>query len=382
MQLAPDGSKATSCRLARNRQRSHAQRHHCQLSACNLSGEESQIRAFFTHRYDEKDDLGGSRGVPHRHDFFEPIWLTEGAGRLTCDLKTWTFEPGTLFFAAPGRTHCWQSTATARGYVFGFKDEYLQRGVSDAGSMAWHLQLNLSEKPLLTLAPEHREEMTQLFSTLAREADRQGSAQDCVVRNYGLIILTKVRQWLELAAPGAGRQVTAQPLARRSVPSVRRRTRAENRQGGRLREALANLALSAESKSQRADRHDRQSGDPRPLAPRGAAPAFAFRKYGLGDRVLAPFRRPLVFWTLLPSSPRGDPGGISPSRTESRGRTSSHRRRGRVHRRNLRVGREGRRPYFRAAGRLTGRSILRMARSVSGPNCLSQASISGPFFLP
>jgi len=167
-------------------------------------------RAFFTHRYDENDDLGGSRGVPHRHDFFELIWLTEGAGRLTCDLKTWTFEPGTLFFAAPGRTHCWQSTATARGYVFGFKNEYLQPGVSDPGSIAWHLELNLSEKPLLTLAPEHREEMTQLFSTLAREADRQGSAQDCVVRNYGLIILTKVRQWLELAATGAGRQVTAQ----------------------------------------------------------------------------------------------------------------------------------------------------------------------------
>ncbi len=136
------------------------------------------------------------RHVPHRHDFYQLICLTEGSGQLQCDLKAWPFEAGTLFFAAPGRLHCWQPETPARGIALGFTNEFLCADSDQPTVLGRFAYLHETEKPLLALSGSERAEMTNLFTTLLNEAAQNEPGRDDVVRAYIMIVLAKTRRWL------------------------------------------------------------------------------------------------------------------------------------------------------------------------------------------
>jgi AraC-like DNA-binding protein len=151
--------------------------------------------------YTAEGDGVHDRQVPHRHDFYQLIWLTEGSGTLTCDLKEWPFRAGSLFFAAPGRLHCWRPETPARGVALGFTDEFLCGDSNRAAVLGRFAYLHESENPLLTLSGEEREEMSHLFNRLLTEAATDRPARDDVVHAYIMIVLAKTRRWLLGDAP-------------------------------------------------------------------------------------------------------------------------------------------------------------------------------------
>ncbi|MEY4488805.1 MAG: hypothetical protein RIQ79_1313, partial [Verrucomicrobiota bacterium] len=106
------------------------------------------------------------------------------------------FNAGTLFFAAPGRLHCWKPKTPALGVALGFTDEFLCRDSSRASLLGRFAYLHESENPLLTLTGAEQDEMTHLFSRLLTEAADQESSRDDVVHAYIMIILAKTRRWL------------------------------------------------------------------------------------------------------------------------------------------------------------------------------------------
>lgn len=146
--------------------------------------------------YTAEGDGVHDRHIPHRHDFYQLIWLTEGSGSVQCDLNEWRFEAGSLFFAAPGRLHCWRPETPARGVALGFTDEFLIGGSDRPTVLGRFAYLHEAERPLLSLTGAEQAEMTRLFKNLLEESVQNEAGRDDVVRAYIMIVLAKAHRWL------------------------------------------------------------------------------------------------------------------------------------------------------------------------------------------
>jgi AraC family transcriptional regulator, transcriptional activator of pobA len=61
---------------------------------------------------------------PHRHDFFEILFLTQGSGTHTIDFKDHNIKPNSIFFLSPGQIHSISLSKDIYGYIFLFSSEF------------------------------------------------------------------------------------------------------------------------------------------------------------------------------------------------------------------------------------------------------------------
>lgn len=172
--------------------------------------------AFHVFRYEESLDPRQVRTHPHRHDFYQILWLDQGRGSLRCDLGTHPFSGPTLAFFAPGRLHAWTHEIEPRGILFGFPEAFFNADADYPGLIGRLPFLQEAECPLLALAGAEAEDMGRHFAQLLAEAARELPGRDDIVRAFITIILSKVRQHLHLQAnPTPGVAPAAAALPRR-----------------------------------------------------------------------------------------------------------------------------------------------------------------------
>ncbi len=61
---------------------------------------------------------------PHRHDFFEILFITQGKGVHSIDENKYDITPPCLFFLSPGQTHDIKLSEDVKGYIFLFTSEF------------------------------------------------------------------------------------------------------------------------------------------------------------------------------------------------------------------------------------------------------------------
>ena len=141
---------------------------------------------------------------PHRHDFFEIIWVRHGAGEVWSDFRTYPVRPCTLFFSAPGQVHAWKLAGPARGHIASFREEFLGVTGEDPallGKMPFFY--GEAQAPLLHLDPRETRRVDQVFRQIATEASDPVPGRDDLVRAYLIILLTHARQAFGRRAAGA-----------------------------------------------------------------------------------------------------------------------------------------------------------------------------------
>ncbi|SFQ72205.1 AraC family transcriptional regulator [Hymenobacter arizonensis] len=120
--------------------------------------------------------------VPHAHDFYLLLYITEGTGTHTVDLVTYELRPGSVFFLAPGQVHHWQLAADTRGFVVFFDtDFYLFRYPGNA--LYEYPFFDSSHPPVLSLSPTETE-IRPLAERLLTEYQAPHSNQAEVFRSY------------------------------------------------------------------------------------------------------------------------------------------------------------------------------------------------------
>jgi AraC-like DNA-binding protein len=154
--------------------------------------------AFHVFRYEESLDPRQVRSNPHRHDFFQILWLDEGRGTLRCDLAAHAFSGPTLAFFAPGRLHAWDHEIEPRGILFGFPQSFFNADADYPGLIGRLPFLQEAERPLLSFSGKEAEDMARHFSQLLVEAARELPGRDDIVRAFITIILSKIRQHLHV----------------------------------------------------------------------------------------------------------------------------------------------------------------------------------------
>jgi AraC-like DNA-binding protein/mannose-6-phosphate isomerase-like protein (cupin superfamily) len=61
---------------------------------------------------------------PHRHDFYEILFITQGTGIHTIDFDEHKVKPDSIFFLSPGQIHSLQLSLDIKGYIFLFTSEF------------------------------------------------------------------------------------------------------------------------------------------------------------------------------------------------------------------------------------------------------------------
>ncbi len=181
----------------------------------------SETRHFHVYPYDKTADPRNLRHVPHRHDFYQVIWLREGSGELECDLRRARFRADSLFFFAPGRMHSWRHEVATRGVMAGITPEYFNVDANHPGLLGRMTFLHDLDMPMLPMEGRDARDMDELFQRMLEEASRAEAGRDDIVRALMTIVLAKARRHLlcgqadDASKSGVAPENHSRPLAQR-----------------------------------------------------------------------------------------------------------------------------------------------------------------------
>ena len=87
-----------------------------------FSSPEQKSRQFQVEVFDAKRHFKVM--YPHRHDFFEVLYISRGSGFHVIDSNKYEIKPPCVFFLSPGQTHKLELSYDIEGYIFLFTAEF------------------------------------------------------------------------------------------------------------------------------------------------------------------------------------------------------------------------------------------------------------------
>lgn len=152
---------------------------------------------FHLFPYDQDEDAHHAPSVAHLHDFFQLIWLREGAGECSCDLDRFPIENETLFLLPAGSPHAWRHERAPAGMALGFAPRFLRSSLPQPGLAARLPFLRPGNATRLRLSQAMVSDLKRLFAELRQEGDRRGEGRDDILRSLVVILLSKLRGLIE-----------------------------------------------------------------------------------------------------------------------------------------------------------------------------------------
>ena len=99
----------------------------------NFSSPERKSQQFQVEVFDAKRHF--SVKYPHRHDFFEVLYLAKGSGYHVIDSNKYKIKPPCVFFMSPGQAHKLELSQDIEGFIFIFTADFYLLNLSDQNSL-------------------------------------------------------------------------------------------------------------------------------------------------------------------------------------------------------------------------------------------------------
>ena len=99
----------------------------------NFSSPERKSQQFQVEVFDAKRHF--SVKYPHRHDFFEVLYLAKGSGYHVIDSNKYEIKPPCIFFMSPGQAHKLELSQDIEGFIFIFTSDFYLLNRSDQNSL-------------------------------------------------------------------------------------------------------------------------------------------------------------------------------------------------------------------------------------------------------
>ena len=143
--------------------------------------------------------------VPHQHNSFELIWVSEGNGHYWIDNEQYEAGPNQVYCLTPGQVHQFKPEKNIKGYVITFSQEFLLMPKENA-SLIFHSNSfhQLAGTTVIRLNEDVRTEMEDLVVKMLKEFDNFFLLRSEILRgllNIFMIYLT--RQYKPAAQPPA-----------------------------------------------------------------------------------------------------------------------------------------------------------------------------------
>ncbi len=122
---------------------------------------------------------------PHRHLFYQILYITQGGGSHIIDFKTYQAHKGVVFFLAPGQIHEWKFNKSTQGVLINMGRSFFSTFLSDSNFLD---QLDFfspaGKYPAIDLS--HNQNVAQLFNAMLAESEDEQEKQDEMLR--GLLL--------------------------------------------------------------------------------------------------------------------------------------------------------------------------------------------------
>ena len=132
---------------------------------------------------------------PHRHSFFQILYVTGGAGKHIIDFDEYDLHPPTVYFLAPGRVHYYHLSEPVSGYAILFTDEFLMVSQEDQQLIArLTFPAGGVNPPLLRIGEQEKRELADLIATIYAEYSGRNSYRYSTLQAYLHILLVKFQR--------------------------------------------------------------------------------------------------------------------------------------------------------------------------------------------
>lgn len=140
---------------------------------------------------------------PHRHAFYEIVWITGGAGQHHIDFDAYPILPNTFYFLSPGQVHGWLIDAPLSGFALLFTEEFLSvTSLERLTPHSFDFFHHLDQPPLLSLAPDHARPIHELCQHLLDEYQGQAYGRLTILQAiFHILLIHAQRHYTHQAAP-------------------------------------------------------------------------------------------------------------------------------------------------------------------------------------
>ena len=124
---------------------------------------------------------------PHRHDFFEVLYLSKGSGFHIIDGNKYEIQPPCVFFMSPGQAHKIEFSSDIEGYIFIFTSEFYlinQTNQNRLIEFPFFFSIRQENRPLVLESKEDILFLETLF--------KKGIAEIAKGENYSVDLLRSV----------------------------------------------------------------------------------------------------------------------------------------------------------------------------------------------
>ena len=128
--------------------------------------------------------------IPHRHDYFEILFIEDGTGEHIIDYETHKIKPPTFYFLSKGQIHFWQLEKKLRGIVILFPREFLippATGFNHEGDLA--IFNTLSKATSVSIKDDNLSKIHETLTNIKEEYARKSDRNLSMLRAYVHILL-------------------------------------------------------------------------------------------------------------------------------------------------------------------------------------------------
>lgn len=157
----------------------------------NFSSPERKSQQFQVEVFDANRHF--SVKYPHRHDFFEVLYLAKGSGYHVIDSNKYEIKPPCIFFMSPGQAHKLELSQDIEGFIFIFTSDFYLQNRSDQNSLIefpFFYTLQQDNPPLLLESKEDVFFIERLFQQGISEIKRNSYSIEMLRSILDLILTT------------------------------------------------------------------------------------------------------------------------------------------------------------------------------------------------
>lgn len=170
----------------------------------------TEKQSFADKKYDDfyigsyRDKTAGyfKRIEPHRHTYFEIIWVRKGKGIHTIDFKNYKFEGPCLFLLHPQNIHTIQKQSVTSGGVIKFSPSFFSADDAAENFLLNHGVFDdIDALPVINLTNQQDAALNRLFVELNEEYKRKGSFSGEILVSFLKIFLLKIYEIKKRSIP-------------------------------------------------------------------------------------------------------------------------------------------------------------------------------------
>jgi len=157
----------------------------------NFSSPERKSQQFQVEVFDANRHF--SVKYPHRHDFFEVLYLLKGSGYHVIDGNKYEIKPPCVFFMSPGQAHKLELSNDIEGFIFIFTSDFYLLNRSNQNSLIefpFFYTIHQDNPPLLLENESDIRFLENLFRQSIAEISRPGDYFLEMLRSILDLILT------------------------------------------------------------------------------------------------------------------------------------------------------------------------------------------------